>query len=140
MISLQRGDEMLGRGLGCEVACMCRLGIFLWLGLAAVVYTINKCIRDLPLSSKGGQGMCPDALAFSLLADHETCKQQVGNNSSCLFLFFSFVLESGLQGSKTSQPQKGFARQLKDSHEGFFPKFLLQMCGSLLLCYPAASS
>lgn len=64
MISLQLGKECWGGGLAVRWACMCGLGLSVRLGVGGMVYTINKCIWDLP-SSKGGAGACPHALAFS---------------------------------------------------------------------------
>lgn len=121
MISLQLGTGCWGGGLVVRRVCMCELQLFVELGVRAVVYTISKCIWDLSCFSKGASGVCPHTLTISLLADHKTCKQQVGR----IFCLFSLYLPHPCQwavGQKDTSVQKSFYEQ-KDSPEGFFPSF-----------------
>lgn len=62
-------NRMLGGGLAGRCVCMFGSPLFLWLGVEVVLYTVAKCIWDLSPSSRGGNGLCPHALAFSASAD-----------------------------------------------------------------------
>lgn len=84
-----------------------------------MLYTITKCVWDLSPSSRGGNGVCSHALAFSASADHKTCKQQQVERG---FSLFSCCLWRDAKMIGTSPLKSSQSR--KTPQRGLVPKFL----------------
>lgn len=100
---------------------MCTFGslLFLGLGVEVMLYTITKCVWDPSPSSRGGNGVCSHALAFSASADHKTCKQQQVERG---FSLFSCCLWWDAKKDRHLIP-KDLSEQKDSPKGGSFPSF-----------------
>lgn len=99
---------MLGGGLAGSCVCLFGSPLFLWLGVEVILSTITKCIWDPSPSSRGGNGPCPHALAFSASVDYKTYKQQQVGKGFSLFSSFRWwgARQKGTSALESFQSRK----------------------------------